>query len=60
MMSWAVRPDRYSELIAHLCMFQLEVRGDRYPNAEFADRLSRNTSSLPLDTMAHTHEHMHV
>lgn len=36
MMSCAVRPDRYSELIVHLCMFHLEVHGDRYPNADEA------------------------
>ena len=35
MMSCAVRPDRYSELIVHLCVFQLEAR-DRYPNADEA------------------------
>jgi Uma2 family endonuclease len=33
MISCAVRPDRYSELIVHLCMYQPEVR-DRYPNAD--------------------------
>jgi hypothetical protein len=33
MISCAVQPDRYSELIVHLCMFQPEVR-DRYPNAD--------------------------
>ena len=33
MFSCAVRPDRYSELIVHLCMYQPEVR-DRYPNVD--------------------------
>ena len=34
-LSCGVRPDRYSELIVHLCMFRIEVR-DRYPNADEA------------------------
>jgi hypothetical protein len=33
MISCAVRPDSYSELIVHLCMYQPEVR-DRHPNAD--------------------------
>lgn len=33
MISCAVRLDRYSELIVHLCMYQPDVR-DRYPNAD--------------------------
>ena len=35
MMSCAVRPEIYSELIVHLCVFQMEVRS-RYPNANEA------------------------